>query len=187
MHTNVVIFGFIGTALLGSAFYLVPTLLRTPFTANDWGNSPLWFWNLSIASGTVTLALGYSQGREYAEWIWPVDMGVLLTFALIFYNLFRTAGNRREKTFYVSIWYIFAGLIYLFLIYFFGNAVWNPSYRGHYRPARCRPGLVLRPRRGGPVPDPPGRCPCLLHDSRSSAALRLTAIPCLWSASGPSW
>ena len=91
---------------------------------------------------------GLFPGREYAEWIWPVDIGVLLTFALIFYNLFRTAGIRREKTLYVSIWYIFAGLIYSFLIYFFGNAVWNPSYRGHYRHARCRPGLVLRPRGG---------------------------------------
>jgi cbb3-type cytochrome c oxidase subunit I len=128
MHTNVVIFGFIGTALIGSAFYLVPTLLRTPLYSERLGKLSLWFWNLSITAGTVTLSLGYSHGREYAEWIWPVNIGVLLTFLLIFYNLFRTAGLRQEKTLYVSVWYIFAALIYFFLIYFFGNAVWSPSY-----------------------------------------------------------
>lgn len=127
MHTNLVIFGFVGTALLGSAFYLVPTLLQAPLFSERLGKLSLWILNLTMASGTITLALGYSQGREYAEWIWPVDLAVLLTFALIFYNLFRTAGNRQEKTLYVSVWYIFAGLIYSFLIYFFGNAVWNPS------------------------------------------------------------
>ncbi len=127
MHTNIVIFGFIGTALLGSAFYMLPTLLQASLYSERLGKLSLWILNLSIASGTITLALGYSQGREYAEWIWPVDMGILLTFTLIFYNLFRTAGNRREKTLYVSNWYIFAGLIYIFLIYFFGNAVWHPS------------------------------------------------------------
>ncbi|MBI5583152.1 MAG: cbb3-type cytochrome c oxidase subunit I [Deltaproteobacteria bacterium] len=127
MHTNLVIFGFVGTALLGSAFYLVPTLLQTPLFSERLGRLSLWILNLTIAAGTITLSLGYSQGREYAEWIWPVDLAVLLTFTLIFYNFLRTAGRRREQTLYVSIWYIFAGLIYSFLIYFFGNAVWNPA------------------------------------------------------------
>jgi cytochrome c oxidase cbb3-type subunit I len=127
IHTNLVIFGFVGTALLGSAFYIVPTLLKTNLHSEPLGKLSLWMLNFCILSGTITLALGYSQGREYAEWIWPVDIGILLTLALIFYNLFRTAGDRREKTLYVSIWYIFAGLIYSFLIYLFGNAVWNPS------------------------------------------------------------
>jgi cytochrome c oxidase cbb3-type subunit 1 len=127
MHTNMIIFGFVGTALLGSTFYLVPTLLKTCLYSERLGKVSLWTLNGSIAFGTITLAMGYSQGREYAEWIWPVDMGVLVTFVLIFYNFFKTAANRREKTLYVSIWYIFAGLTYSFLIYFFGNAVWNPS------------------------------------------------------------
>lgn len=78
-------------------------------------------------AGTVTLALGHSQGREYAEWIWPVDMGVLTALALIFYNLLQTARRRTEKILYVSNWYVFAGLLYTFLIYFFGNAMWNPA------------------------------------------------------------
>jgi cytochrome c oxidase cbb3-type subunit 1/cytochrome c oxidase cbb3-type subunit I/II len=127
MHTNLVIFGFVGSALLGAAHYVVSTLLQTPLYSERLGKTSLWVWNLSIAAGTVTLSLGYSQGREYAEWIWPIDVTILLTLALMFYNLLQTAIRRREKLLYVSNWYIFAALVFTFFIYFFGNAVWNPG------------------------------------------------------------
>ena len=102
MHTNLVIFGFVGSALLGAAHYVVSTLLQTPLYSERLGKTSLWVWNLSIAAGTVTLSLGYSQGREYAEWIWPIDVTILLTLALMFYNLLQTAIRRREKLLYVS-------------------------------------------------------------------------------------
>jgi cytochrome c oxidase cbb3-type subunit 1 len=127
MHTNLVIFGFVGSALLGAAFYMVPTLVRAPLFSERLGKLSLWVWNLTIIAGTITLAMGHSQGREYAEWIWPVDMGVLTALGLIFVNLLQTARCRTEKIFYVSNWYVFAALVFTFLIYFFGNAVWNPS------------------------------------------------------------
>jgi cytochrome c oxidase cbb3-type subunit 1 len=127
MHTNLVIFGFVGSALLGAAFFMVPTLVRAPLFSERLGKLSLWVWNLTIIAGTVTLALGHSQGREYAEWIWPVDMGVLAALGLIFVNLVQTARFRTEKIFYVSNWYVFAALVFTFLIYFFGNAVWNPA------------------------------------------------------------
>lgn len=127
MHTNAVIFGFVGSGLLGAALYLVPALLRTPLYSEWLGKVSLWVWNLSIVAGSVTLSLGYSQGREYAEWIWPVDIGILLAFALMFGNLLATAARREEKILYVSIWYVFGALVFTFCIYFFGNAVWNPG------------------------------------------------------------
>ncbi len=127
MHTNIVIFGFVGSALLGAAQYVVPALLQTPLWSERLGKTSLGIWNLSIVAGTVTLSLGYSQGREYAEWIWPVDVSVLSAFALVFYNLLQTAIRREEKLLYVSNWYIFAALIFTFFIYFFGNALWNPA------------------------------------------------------------
>lgn len=127
MHTNTMIFGFAGCALLGSGQYIMAALLRTPLYSERIGKVSLWIWNLSIAVGLIALDLGYSQGREYAEFIWPADVGILLAFALIFYNCLQTAIRRREKTMYVSTWYIFAALVYTWVIYFFGNAVWNPS------------------------------------------------------------
>lgn len=127
MHTNMVIFGFVGSALLGTAHYLVSALLRAPLFSEWIGRVSLWIWNLAVLTGTVTLSMGYSQSREYAEWIWPVDVLVLLSMALIFCNLFQTARLRTEKLLYVSVWYVFGALIFTFFIYFFGNAVWNPS------------------------------------------------------------
>jgi cytochrome c oxidase cbb3-type subunit 1/cytochrome c oxidase cbb3-type subunit I/II len=127
MHTNTMIFGFVGSALLGASYYMVPALLRTPLYSEPIGKLSLWVWNLSIVGGTLALALGHSQGREYAEYIWPIDLGILLAFGLIFYNLMQTAAHRRERVLYVTVWYVLASLVFTWLIYFFGNAVWNPG------------------------------------------------------------
>ncbi len=126
MHTNMMIFGFVGSALLGSIYYYVPHLARKPLHSRGLGRVAVWLWNLTVASGTVTLALGYTQSREYAEWIWPVDILLLVVLALTFYNLLRTVMAREEKLIYVSTWYAFGAMIFTFFIYFFGNAVWNP-------------------------------------------------------------
>jgi cbb3-type cytochrome c oxidase subunit I len=127
IHTNLVIFGFVGSGLLGTAHYLVTGLLRAPLFSEGVGRASLHIWNLAVLSGTVTLSLGYSQSREYAEWIWPVDVLLLISMALIFGNLFQTARRRTENLLYVSVWYVFGALIFTFFIYFFGNAVWNPG------------------------------------------------------------
>ncbi len=127
VHTNVVMFGFVGTGLLGAAHYLVPTLLRTSLYSERLGRLTLWLWNLAIVAGVITLSMGYTQNREYAELIWPIDIGVLIVLALIFYNFFQTLRRRTENLLYVSVWYIFGAVIFTFFTYFFGNAVWNPD------------------------------------------------------------
>jgi cytochrome c oxidase cbb3-type subunit I len=127
MHTNAVIFGFIGTTLMGAMHYILPTLMRVPLYSENLGRLSLVLWNVSIAVGEILLALGYSQGREYAEWVWIVDIGILATLLIIFYNFYQTAARREEPILYVSNWYFYAGLFYFFFIYFFGNAVWNPQ------------------------------------------------------------
>ena len=127
VHTGLVMFGFAGTALLGTAHYLVPALVRTPLYSEKIGKLCIWLWNLALAAGVVTLSMGYTQNREYAEFIWPIDIGVLVVLALIFYNFLMTVLNRKEHLLYVSVWYIFGALIFTFFTYFFGNAVWNPE------------------------------------------------------------
>jgi cytochrome c oxidase cbb3-type subunit 1 len=127
VHTNLVMFGFVGSALLGGAHYLVPTLLRTTLYSERMGKACVWLWNLALASGVVTLSMGHTQNREYAELIWPIDLGVLLVLALIFYNLFQTLRQRQENLLYVSVWYVIGAVIFTFFSYFFGNAVWNPD------------------------------------------------------------
>jgi cbb3-type cytochrome c oxidase subunit I len=127
VHTNVNMFGFVGTGLLGAAHYLVPTLLRTSLYSERLGRLTLWLWNLAIVAGVITLSMGYTQNREYAEFIWPIDIGVLIVLALIFYNFLQTLRRRTENLLYVSVWYIFGAVIFTFFTYFFGNAVWNPD------------------------------------------------------------
>jgi cbb3-type cytochrome c oxidase subunit I len=127
VHTNLVMFGFVGSALLGGAHYLVPTLLRTSLHSERIGKACVWLWNLALAAGVITLSMGYTQNREYAELVWPIDIGVLLVLALIFYNLVRTLRQRQENLLYVSVWYVIGAVIFTFFSYFFGNAVWNPE------------------------------------------------------------
>ncbi|HEX7372019.1 MAG TPA: cbb3-type cytochrome c oxidase subunit I [Thermodesulfobacteriota bacterium] len=127
VHTNLVMFGFVGSALLGGAHYLVPTLLRTSLYSERMGKACVWLWNLALGAGVITLSMGYTQNREYAELIWPIDLGVLLVLALIFYNLLQTLRQRKENLLYVSVWYVIGAVIFTFFSYFFGNAVWNPD------------------------------------------------------------
>ncbi len=126
MHTNVVIYGFVGSGLIGAAFYYVPVLLNTYLYSQRLGMVSGWIYNAGIIFGTVTLSLGYSQGREYAEWIWPADIAVLFAWVIAIFNLLMTTARRKEKILYVAIWYVLAGMLYQWLIYFFGNAVWHP-------------------------------------------------------------
>jgi cytochrome c oxidase cbb3-type subunit 1 len=127
VHTNMMIFGFVGSALLGSMYFAVPRLARTSLYSHRIARISVWTWNMAIAAGTITLALGLTQGREYAEWIWPVDIMVLGVFILTFYNLLKTMAFREEDLLYVSVWYAFGALVFSFFIYLFGNAIWNPS------------------------------------------------------------
>ncbi len=79
VHTNGMIFGFVGSALMGAMYYYVPRLVRAPLYSPRLGRLTVWLWNILVAAGSVTLLLGFSQSREYAEWIWPIDILVLLT------------------------------------------------------------------------------------------------------------
>jgi len=127
VHTNLIMFAFVGSSLIGSAYYLVPVLVRNSLHSELLGKTTLWLWNSALTAGAITLSLGYTQNREYAEFIWPIDIVVLLVLALIFYNLFETLRRRKENILYVSVWYIFGGLIFTFFTYLLGNAVWHPE------------------------------------------------------------
>ena len=67
VHTNGMIFGFVGSALMGAMYYYVPRLVRAPLYSPFIGRLTVWMWNIAVAAGSVTLLLGFSQSREYAE------------------------------------------------------------------------------------------------------------------------
>jgi cbb3-type cytochrome c oxidase subunit I len=84
-------------------------------------------WNLTLVAAVVTLAAGYSQAREYAELIWPVDMMVVTVFALVFINFLLTINKREEKMLYVSVWYSCGAILLTGLTYILGNVIWRPD------------------------------------------------------------
>ncbi len=79
MHVNGVAFGFLPTGLIGASYYIVPRLTGTKLYSEKLGYLTFVLWNLVIASGTILLALGYTQAREYAEYIWIIDVGIVVT------------------------------------------------------------------------------------------------------------
>lgn len=127
IHVNLVLFGFVTPGLLSSAFYFVPKLLRTELYSEKLGKITVFTWNVMLVAGVVSLAAGKTQGREYAELIWPVDMMVVFVFGLVIFNILMTVKQRREPILYVSVWYVCAGLILTAVTYALGNIIWKPS------------------------------------------------------------
>jgi cytochrome c oxidase cbb3-type subunit 1 len=127
IHINLVLFGFVTPGLLGSAFYFFPKLLRTELYSEKLGVITVVLWNSALLAAVITLASGLSQGREYAELIWPVDIMVVLVFFLVFINFVKTIQYRQEPILYVSIWYACAAVILTGTTYALGNVIWKPD------------------------------------------------------------
>ncbi len=127
IHVNLVLFGFVTPGLLAAAHYYVPRLLRTELFSQKVGLISVIIWNVAVVSAVVSLSTGHSQGREYAELIWPVDMLVIVSFALVVLNLLMTVRQRKEPVLYVSIWYACAAVILTALTFSLGNVIWRPD------------------------------------------------------------
>ena len=127
-HINIVVFGFLLSGLFGGLLYVVPTVCRTELASERVANFAVWFWNLVVAGMLWALPQGITQGREYAEAPWIVDIGVLLSLAVLIWLVFATIARRREKLLYVSVWYIAGGLVWSFFVYAVGNVVWDPAH-----------------------------------------------------------
>ena len=127
MHINAVLFGFVTPGLLAAAFYYIPRLLRTELFSHKLGVFSAIFWNITVASGLVGISLGYTQGREYAELPWPVDIMVVISFSLVVFNILMTVRQREERILYVSIWYTTAAVVLTSITYCLGNVIWKPD------------------------------------------------------------
>ncbi|MEW6670666.1 MAG: cbb3-type cytochrome c oxidase subunit I [Thermodesulfobacteriota bacterium] len=127
IHINLVLFGFVTPGLLAAAFYYFPRLLRTELFSEKLGITTVIVWNITLVAVVVSLALGYTQGREYAEMIWPIDVMIVAAFALVFINLTMTVKRRREPILYVSIWYVLAATVLTAATYALGNVIWRPD------------------------------------------------------------
>lgn len=127
IHTNLMLFGWVPAALLGGVFYIVPRVLGTTLWSERLGNISMWAFNGVLVAGVITLSMGMTQGREYAELIRPLDFLVLAWLLMLSANMLMTIKQRKENILYVSVWYATGAVIWTFFVYGFGNVVWEPS------------------------------------------------------------
>ena len=124
-HTNTVMFAFLSTGMMGTWYYIVPQLTGRKLWNEGLGTAAAILWGVTVLAGVILLFAGQSQGREYAEMLWIIDVGVIVVLIMNLVNLFMTISKRVERKMYVSLWYISGTLIWFPLLYFIGNVMWN--------------------------------------------------------------
>ena len=132
LHTNAVIFAFAGNAIFAAVYYSTQRLLKTRMFSDTLGRIHFWGWQLIIAAAAVSLPMGLTQAKEYAELEWPIDVAVVLVWVVFAVNLFGTIAIRRERHLYVAVWFYVATVIAIAVLYIFNNLAmpsgWTKSY-----------------------------------------------------------
>ncbi len=111
LHTNAAIFAFAGNAIFAGIYYSTQRLLKTRMLSDTLSKIHFWGWQLIILSAAITLPLGYTQSKEYAELEWPIDIAITLIWVVFAINFFGAIKRRREKHMYVAIWFYIATII----------------------------------------------------------------------------
>ena len=117
LHTNAVIFAFVGNGIFAGVYYSMPRLLKTPMFSKLLSNINFWGWQLIILSAAITLPLGITTSKEYAELEWPIDIGIALIWVVFGLNMIMTIIKRRERHMYVAIWFYLATFITVALLH----------------------------------------------------------------------
>ncbi|MBT5954590.1 cytochrome-c oxidase, cbb3-type subunit I [bacterium] len=111
LHTNAAIFAFAGNAIFAGIYHSSQRLLKTRMFSDVLSKIHFWGWQLIIVSAAITLPLGITAGKEYAELEWPIDILIALIWVIFAINYFLTLKVRRERHIYVAIWFYIATII----------------------------------------------------------------------------
>jgi cytochrome c oxidase cbb3-type subunit I/II len=124
VHTNAAIFAFAGNAIFAAVYYSTQRLCKARMWSDMLSQLHFWGWQLIIVSAAITLPLGITQSKEYAELEWPIDIAIALVWAGFFgVNFFMTLIKRRERHMYVALWFYIATIITVAILYIFNNLV----------------------------------------------------------------
>ena len=132
LHTNAVIFAFGGCALFASSYYVVQRTCQTRLFAGPLASFTFWGWQLVILAAAISLPLGYTTSKEYAELEWPIDILITLVWVAYAVVFFGTIGMRKVKHIYVANWFYGAFIIAIALLHVVNSAEipagWMKSY-----------------------------------------------------------
>jgi cytochrome c oxidase cbb3-type subunit I/II len=130
LHTNAAIFAFAGNAIFAAVYYSTQRLCKTRMWSDKLSNLHFWGWQLIIVSAALTLPFGITQGKEYAELEWPIDLAIAVVWLGFFgTNFFMTLITRRERHMYVALWFYIATIVTVTVLHVFNNLV-SPAIAG---------------------------------------------------------
>jgi cytochrome c oxidase cbb3-type subunit 1 len=121
VHTTLVIFGFGGSALFATSYYIVQRTCQTRLYSDWMASFTFWGWQSAVALGAISYMLGYTQSREYAEFEWPIDLIILVTWVVYFTIYVQTLRRRSQPHIYVANWFFIAFLLVIALLHIFNN------------------------------------------------------------------
>lgn len=133
LHTNAAIFAFAGNAIFAAIYYSTQRLCKCRMWSDTLGLLHFWGWQLIILAAAITLPLGITQSKEYAELEWPIDIAIAVVWVGFFgVNFMMTLITRRERHMYVALWFYIATVVTVALLHVFNNLVvpvgWFKSY-----------------------------------------------------------
>lgn len=111
VHTNAVAFAFVGNGIFMGVYYSLQRLCKTRMYSDLLGKIHFWLWQVIIVAGAITLPLGMTSGKEYAELEWPIDIAIAIVWLIFGWNMFATILKRRERHLYVAIWFYIATFV----------------------------------------------------------------------------
>ncbi len=124
LHTNAVIFAFAGNAIFTAIYYSTQRLCRARMFSDVLGNLHFWGWQAIIVAAALTLPLGITQSKEYAELEWPIDIAIAVVWVGFFgVNFFGTLARRRERHMYVALWFYIATIVTVAVLHVFNSLV----------------------------------------------------------------
>jgi cytochrome c oxidase cbb3-type subunit 1 len=132
LHTNAVIFAFGGCALFGTSYYVVQRTCQVRVISDTLAAIHFWGWQLVIVLAAITLPLGYTQGKEYAELEWPIDILITVVWVVYAIAFFGTIMKRRTPHIYVANWFYGAFILTVAILHIFNSAVMPSSFWKSY-------------------------------------------------------
>lgn len=121
LHTNAVIFAFVGNAIFAGVYYSSQRLLKARMWSDALSNINFWGWQAIIVAAAITLPMGFTSSKEYAELEWPIDIAITLVWVAFGANLIGTMIKRRQRHLYVAIWFYLATFVTVAVLHIVNN------------------------------------------------------------------
>ncbi len=121
VHTTLVIFGFGGSALFATSYYVVQRTCQTRLYSDWMANFTFWGWQIAVGLGALSYMAGYTQAREYAEFEWPIDLLIAVTWVIYLLLFVQTLRRRSQPHIYVANWFYLAFILATAMLHIFNN------------------------------------------------------------------